>query len=189
MNTYKEYYQENVVPALMDRFKFKSNMEAPRLIKITLNMGLGSAIADKKILERAQEELTQIAGQKAVLTYAKKSIANFKLREGMPIGCKVTLRGQMMYDFFEKLIKISLPRTRDFRGYSDKSFDGRGNYTLGVKEHIIFPEIDFDKIDICITTSAKNNEEAMELFKQFNFPFKWYGEIINDREREKKRKA
>ena len=178
MNTYKQYYQENVVPALMERFKFKSNMEAPRLIKITLNMGLGSAIADKKILEKAQEELTQIAGQKAVLTYAKKSIANFKLREGMPIGCKVTLRGQMMYDFFEKLIKISLPRTRDFRGYSDKSFDGRGNYTLGIKEHIIFPEIDFDKIDkikgldICITTSAKNNEEAMELFKQFNFPFK-----------------
>ena len=131
----------------MERFNFKSNMEAPRLIKITLNMGLGSAIADKKVLEKAQEELTQIAGQKAVLTYAKKSIANFKLREGMPIGCKVTLRGQMMYDFFEKLIKISLPRTRDFRGYSDKSFDGRGNYTLGIKEHIIFPEIDFDKID------------------------------------------
>ena len=166
------------MPALMERFKFKSNMEAPRLIKITLNMGLGSAIADKKILEKAQEELTQIAGQKAVLTYAKKSIANFKLREGMPIGCKVTLRGQMMYDFFEKLIKISLPRTRDFRGYSDKSFDGRGNYTIGIKEHIIFPEIDFDKIDkikgldICITTNAKTNEEAMELFKQFNFPFK-----------------
>ena len=156
----------------------KSNMEAPRLVKITLNMGLGSAIADKKILEKAQEELTQIAGQKAVLTYAKKSIANFKLREGMPIGCKVTLRGQMMYDFFEKLIKISLPRTRDFRGYSEKSFDGRGNYSMGIKEHIIFPEIDFDKIDkikgldICITTSAKNNEEAVELFKQFNFPFK-----------------
>ena len=162
----------------MERFSFKSNMQAPRLVKITLNMGLGSAIADKKILEKAQEELTQISGQKAVLTYAKKSIANFKLREGMPIGCKVTLRNQMMYDFFEKLIKISLPRTRDFRGYSDKSFDGRGNYTMGVKEHIIFPEIDFDKIDkikgldICITTTASNNEEAMELFKQFNFPFK-----------------
>ena len=178
MNTYKDYYQENVVPALMERFKFKSNMEAPRLIKITLNMGLGSAVADKKILEKAQEELTLIAGQKAVLTYAKKSIANFKLREGMPIGCKVTLRGQMMFDFFEKLIKISLQRTRDFRGYSDKSFDGRGNYTMGIKEQIIFPEIDFDKIDkikgleICITTSSKKNEEAMELFKQFNFPLK-----------------
>ena len=133
MNTFKEYYQENVVPALMERFSFKSNMEAPRLVKITINMGLGAAINDKKILEKAQEELTQISGQKAVLTYAKKSIANFKLREGMPIGCKVTLRNQMMYDFFEKLIKISLPRTRDFRGYSDKSFDGMGNYTLGVK--------------------------------------------------------
>ena len=178
MNTYKEYYQENVVPALMERFKFKSNMEAPRLIKITLNMGLGSAVADKKILEKAQEELTLIAGQKAVLTYAKKSIANFKLREGMPIGCKVTLRGQMMFDFFEKLIKISLPRTRDFRGYSDKSFDGRGNYTMGIKEHIIFPEIDFDKIDkirgldISVTTTAGTDDRALELLKAFNFPFR-----------------
>ena len=178
MNTYNEYYRENVVPALMDALKVKSPMEVPRLKKITLNMGLGSAVSDKKVLESTQAELSQITGQKAVLTYAKKSIANFKLREGMPIGCKVTLRNQMMYDFFEKLIKISLPRTRDFRGYSDKSFDGRGNYTMGVKEHIIFPEIDFDKIDkikgldICITTTAKNNEEAMELFKQFNFPFK-----------------
>ena len=177
MNTYKEYYQENVVPALMDRFKFKSNMEAPRLIKITLNMGLGSAIADKKILERAQEELTQIAGQKAVLTYAKKSIANFKLREGMPIGCKVTLRGQMMYDFFEKLIKISLPRTRDFRGYSDKSFDGRGNYTLGITEQIIFPEIDIDKInkisgmDITFVTSTNEDNLAKTLLKDLGLPF------------------
>jgi len=147
-------------------------------MKITLNMGLGSAVSDKKILESAQQELTQISGQKAVLTYAKKSIANFKLREGMPIGCKVTLRKEKMYDFFEKLIKISLPRTRDFRGLSTSSFDGRGNYTLGIKEHIIFPEINFDRIDkikgldICIITSAKNNQEAMELFKQFNFPFK-----------------
>jgi large subunit ribosomal protein L5 len=153
-------------------------MEVPRLMKITLNMGLGSAVSDKKILESAQQELTQISGQKAVLTYAKKSIANFKLREGMPIGCKVTLRKEKMYDFFEKLIKISLPRTRDFRGLSTSSFDGRGNYTLGIKEHIIFPEINFDRIDkikgldICIITSAKNNQEAMELFKQFNFPFK-----------------
>lgn len=178
MNTYNEYYRENVVPALMDTLKVKSPMEVPRLKKITLNMGLGSAVSDKKVLESAQEELSQITGQKAVLTYAKKSIANFKLREGMPIGCKVTLRKEKMYDFFEKLIKISLPRTRDFRGLNPKSFDGRGNYTLGVKEHIIFPEIDFDKIDkikgldITITTSAKNNQEAMELFKQFNFPFK-----------------
>ena len=178
MNTYKEYYQENIVPALMEKFSFKSNMQAPRLLKITLNMGLGSAISDKKILEKAQEELTQISGQKAVLTYAKKSIANFKLREGMPIGCKVTLRNQMMYDFFEKLIKISLPRTRDFRGHSDKSFDGRGNYTLGIKEQIIFPEIDYEKIDsirgldIAITTSAKNDDEARMLLEEFNFPFR-----------------
>ena len=178
MNTYNEYYKENIVPALMESLKVKSPMEVPRLEKITLNMGLGSAVGDKKILETAQTELSQITGQKAVLTYAKKSIANFKLREGMPIGCKVTLRKEKMYDFFEKLIKISLPRTRDFRGLNPKSFDGRGNYTLGFKEHIIFPEIDFDKIerikglDITITTSAKNNQEAMELFKQFNFPFK-----------------
>ena len=178
MNTYNEYYRENIIPNLMEQLKFKSPMEVPRLLKITLNMGLGSAVSDKKILESAQQELTQISGQKAVLTYAKKSIANFKLREGMPIGCKVTLRNEKMYDFFEKLIKISLPRTRDFRGLNPKSFDGRGNYTLGVKEHIIFPEINFDRIDkikgldITITTNAKNNQEAMELFKQFNFPFK-----------------
>ncbi len=178
MNTFHEFYRDNIVPSLMEQMKVSSPMEVPRLIKITINMGLGSAVNDKKILETAQSELTQIAGQKAVLTYAKKSIANFKLREGMPIGCKVTLRKEKMYDFFEKLIKISLPRTRDFRGLNPNSFDGRGNYTLGIKEHIIFPEIDFDKIDkikgldICITTSAKNNEEAMELLKQFNFPFK-----------------
>jgi|TARA_B100000123_G_scaffold148095_1_gene109493 large subunit ribosomal protein L5 len=178
MNTFHEFYRDNIVPSLMEQMKVSSPMEVPRLTKITINMGLGSAVNDKKILETAQSELSQIAGQKAVLTYAKKSIANFKLREGMPIGCKVTLRKEKMYDFFEKLIKISLPRTRDFRGLNPNSFDGRGNYTLGIKEHIIFPEIDFDKIDkikgldICITTSAKNNEEAMELLKQFNFPFK-----------------
>ena len=147
MNTFNEYYRDNVVPSLMDQFKYKSPMEVPRLKKITLNMGLGTAVNDKKILETGVEELTQISGQKAVYTYAKKSIANFKLREGMPIGCKVTLRKERMYDFFEKLIKISLPRVRDFRGLSQKSFDGRGNYTLGIKEHIIFPEIDFDRID------------------------------------------
>ena len=178
MNTYQEFYRENIVPSLRERLKLSSTMEVPRLVKITLNMGLGSSMGDKKVLESAQKELTEISGQKAVLTYAKKSIANFKLREGMPIGCKVTLRKEKMYDFFEKLIKISLPRTRDFRGLNRSSFDGRGNYTLGVKEHIIFPEIDFDRIDkikgldICITTSAKNNEEAMELLKEFNFPFK-----------------
>ena len=178
MNTYNEYYRENIIPNLMEQLKLKSPMEVPKLLKITLNMGLGSAVSDKKILESAQQELTQISGQKAVLTYAKKSIANFKLREGMPIGCKVTLRNEKMYDFFEKLVKISLPRTRDFRGLNPKSLDGRGNNTLGVKEHIIIPEINFDRIDkikeldITITTNAKNNQEAMELFKQFNFPFK-----------------
>ena len=146
------------MPALMESLKVKSPMEVPRLEKITLNMGLGSAVGDKKILETAQTELSQITGQKAVLTYAKKSIANFKLREGMPIGCKVTLRKEKMYDFFEKLIKISLPRTRDFRGLNPKSFDGRGNYNFGVKEQIIFTEIDYDKIqsirgmNITITT-------------------------------------
>tara|TARA_B100001750_G_scaffold220287_1_gene207876 strand:- start:1221 stop:1757 length:537 start_codon:yes stop_codon:yes gene_type:complete len=178
MNTFSEYYKENVVPNLMDQFKYKTPMEVPRLGKITINMGLGSAVNDKKILETSAGELTQISGQKAILTYAKKSIANFKLREGMPIGCKVTLRKEKMYDFFEKLVKISLPRVRDFRGLSPKSFDGRGNYTIGIKEHIIFPEIDFDRIDkikgldITITTTAKNDQEALELFKQFNFPFK-----------------
>ena len=178
MNTFNEYFRDNIVPNLMDQFKYASPMEVPKLEKITLNMGLGDAVNDKKLLESGIEELTQIGGQKAVLTYAKKSIANFKLREGMPIGCKAILRQEKMYDFFEKLIKISLPRVRDFRGLSQKSFDGRGNYTLGIKEHIIFPEIDFDKIskikglDITITTTAKNDQEALELFKQFNFPFK-----------------
>ena len=141
MNTYQEFYRDNIVPSLKERLKLSSVMEVPRLLKITLNMGLGSATGDKKVLESAQKELTEISGQKAVLTYAKKSIANFKLREGMPIGCKVTLRKEKMYDFFEKLIKISLPRTRDFRGLNTSSFDGRGNYTLGVKEHIIFPKL------------------------------------------------
>ena len=177
MNTYKEYYQENVVPALMERFNFKSNMEAPRLIKITLNMGLGSAIADKKVLEKAQEELTQIAGQKAVLTYAKKSIANFKLREGMPIGCKVTLRRERMYEFLDRLVNIALPRVRDFRGLNGKSFDGRGNYSMGIKEQIVFPEVDYDQVDemrgmdIIVVTSANTDDEARELLAGFEFPF------------------
>ena len=181
MNTYQEFYRENIVPSLKERLKLNSAMEVPRLVKITLNMGLGSATGDKKVLESAQKELTEITGQKAVLTYAKKSIANFKLREGMPIGCKVTLRKEKMYDFFEKLIKISLPRTRDFRGLSTSSFDGRGNYTLGVKEHIIFPEIDYDKVqkirglDISITTSANNNDEGLKLLTALKFPFKNWG--------------
>ena len=178
MNTFNEYYRDNVVPNLMDQFKYTSPMEVPRLKKITLNMGLGAAVNDKKLLETGVEELTQISGQKAVYTYAKKSIANFKLREGMPIGCKVTLRKEKMYDFFEKLIKISLPRVRDFRGLSQKSFDGRGNYTLGIKEHIIFPEIDYDKVDkirgmdISITTSATSDHEGELLLRALKFPFK-----------------
>ena len=178
MNTYNEYYKENVIPALMEQLKVKSPMEVPRLTKITVNMGLGSAVNDKKVLESAQKELTQITGQKAVLTYAKKSIANFKLREGMPIGCKVTLRKERMYDFFEKLIKISLPRTRDFRGLNPNSFDGRGNFSMGLSEQIVFAEIDYDKIDkirgmdICVTTSAKSNQDGLVLLKALNFPFR-----------------
>ena len=176
MNTFHEFYRDNIVPSLMEQMKVSSPMEVPRLTKITINMGLGSAVNDKKILETAQSELSQIAGQKAVLTYAKKSIANFKLREGMPIGCKVTLRKEKMYDFFEKLIKISLPRTRDFRGLNPNSFDGRGNYTLGIKEHIIFPEVNFDKVDkirgldVTIVTSSRSKLGTLEMLKEFNFP-------------------
>jgi len=178
MNTFQEFYKDNIVPSLMELMKVSSPMEVPKLKKITINMGLGSAVNDKKILESAQSELTQITGQKAVLTYAKKSIANFKLREGMPIGCKVTLRKEKMYEFLDRLITIAIPRIRDFRGFSRKSFDGRGNYTMGIKEQIIFPEIDYEKIDsirgldISITTSAKNDDEARMLLEEFNFPFR-----------------
>ena len=178
MNTFQEFYKDNIVPSLMELMKVSSPMEVPKLKKITINMGLGSAVNDKKILESAQSELTQITGQKAVLTYAKKSIANFKLREGMPIGCKVTLRKEKMYEFLDRLITIAIPRIRDFRGFSRKSFDGRGNYTMGIKEQIIFPEIDYEKIDsisgldISITTSATNDDEARMLLEEFNFPFR-----------------
>ena len=178
MNTYNEYYRENIIPNLMEQLKLKSPMEVPRLLKITLNMGLGSAVSDKKVLESAQQELTQISGQKAVLTYAKKSIANFKLREGMPIGCSVTLRNEIMYEFLDKLINVSVPRVRDFRGYSKKAFDGRGNYTLGIKEQIVFTEIDYDKVDkikglgVSIVTTAKNDSEGQALLNLFNFPFR-----------------
>jgi large subunit ribosomal protein L5 len=153
-------------------------MQVPKITKITLNMGVGEAIADKKILQSAVSDMEKISGQKAVITLARKSIAGFKIRDDMPIGCKVTLRGEKMYEFFDRLITISIPRIRDFRGLSPKSFDGRGNYTLGVKEQIIFPEIDYDKIDalrgmdICITTTATNDKEGLALLKQFNFPFK-----------------
>ena len=174
----KDKYTKEIVPVLKEKLGYKSVMQVPKLKKITINMGVGEASKDKKVLEHAVADLEAISGQKVVITRARKAVATFKIREEYPIGCKVTLRKEKMYDFFEKLIKISLPRTRDFRGLNSNSFDGRGNYTLGVKEHIIFPEIDFDKIDkikgldITITTTAKNNQEAMELFKQFNFPFK-----------------
>jgi large subunit ribosomal protein L5 len=171
-------YKQEIVPALLEQFDYKTVMQVPKLTKITLNMGVGEAIADKKILQSAVSDMEKISGQKAVVTLARKSIAGFKIRDDMPIGCKVTLRGAKMYEFFDRLITISIPRIRDFRGMSPKSFDGRGNYSLGIKEQIIFPEIDYDKIDalrgmdICITTTAKTDEEGLALLKLFNFPFK-----------------
>jgi large subunit ribosomal protein L5 len=171
-------YNEKVMPALMKQFGYKSVMEAPKITKITLNMGVGEAVADKKTMQAAVSDMEKISGQKAIVTIARKSIAGFKIRDDMPIGCKVTLRSVRMYEFLDRLINISIPRVRDFRGMSPKSFDGRGNYTMGVKEQIIFPEIDYDKIDtirgldISITTTAKTNEEGLALLKLFNFPFK-----------------
>lgn len=177
MNRLQERYNTEVKANLMKKFGFTSTMECPKLVKIVINMGVGEAVANPKALEEAVAELTQIAGMKPVITKAKKSIANFKLREGMPIGCKVTLRGERMYEFFDKLVSISLPRVRDFHGVSNTAFDGRGNYTLGVKEQIIFPEIQYDKVnklrgmDIVIVTSAKNNEEARALLQELGMPF------------------
>ncbi|HIG90827.1 MAG: 50S ribosomal protein L5 [Methylococcales bacterium] len=171
-------YKEKIVPGLTKKFGFKSVMEAPRITKITLNMGVGDAVADKKVIQAAVADMEKIAGQKAIITKARKSIAGFKIRDDMPIGCKVTLRSDRMYEFLDRLISIAIPRVRDFRGMSSKSFDGRGNYSMGVKEQIIFPEIDYDKIDkirgldITITTTAKNDEEGLALLKHFNFPFK-----------------
>ncbi|MGY6276260.1 50S ribosomal protein L5 [Methylomonas sp. MgM2] len=171
-------YKNEIVAAMQAQFGYKSIMQVPKITKITLNMGVGEAIADKKILQSAVADMEKIAGQKPVITLARKSIAGFKIRDDMPIGCKVTLRGAKMYEFFDRLITIAIPRIRDFRGMSSKSFDGRGNYSCGIKEQIIFPEIDYDKIDalrgmdICITTSAKSDEEGLALLKQFNFPFK-----------------
>ncbi len=173
-----QFYNDEVKPALQKEFNFKSAMEIPRITKITLNMGLGGAVADKKIVEHAVSDMTAIAGQKPVVTIARKSIAGFKIRDDMAIGCKVTLRRERMYEFLDRLINISIPRVRDFRGLNGKSFDGNGNYSMGVKEQIIFPEIDYDKIDalrgmdITITTTAKTNEEAKALLKGFNFPFR-----------------
>ena len=171
-------YKEVIVPALKKEFGYKSVMQVPKLTKITLNMGVGEAVADKKVLQAALSDMESISGQKPVVTLSRKSIAGFKIRDDMPIGCKVTLRSDKMYEFFDRLISIAIPRIRDFRGMSPKSFDGRGNYSMGVTEQIIFPEIDYDKIDtlrgldICITTTADSNEEGLALLKLFNFPFK-----------------
>lgn len=178
MASFKEYYHKTIVSDLQEKFGYKSVMQVPRVLKITLNMGVGEAVADKKVLTFACADLERIAGQKPIVTKAKKSIAGFKIREEWPIGCKVTLRGKRMYDFLERLINITIPRIRDFRGLNPRSFDGTGNYSMGLQEQIVFPEIDYDKIDtirgldVCVTTSAKNNVEARALLEAFHFPFR-----------------
>jgi len=174
----EKVYKEQIVPKLMEKFGYANVMQVPRLVKVTLNMGVGEAAANKKILENANADMTKIAGQKSVSTLSKKSIATFKIRDGWPIGCKVTLRRAKMYEFVDRLVNIALPRVRDFRGISGRAFDGRGNYNMGVKEQIIFPEIDFDQVDamrgmdIAITTTAKTDEEAKALLEAFSFPFR-----------------
>jgi large subunit ribosomal protein L5 len=174
----EKVYKEQIVPKLMERFGYKNVMQVPRITKVTLNMGVGEAVGNKKILENALGDMTKIAGQKPVSTLAKKSIATFKIRDGWPIGCKVTLRRAKMYEFIDRLVNIALPRVRDFRGISGRAFDGRGNYNMGIKEQIIFPEVDFDQVDamrgmdIAITTTAKSDEEAKALLEAFSFPFR-----------------
>lgn len=174
----REKYKAEIIPALTEKFGYKSNMQVPKLTKIVLSQGVGDAVADKKLVDTAVEELSRIAGQKAIATISKKDISNFKLRKGMPVGTKVTLRGDNMYDFLDRLLAVALPRTRDFRGVSPKGFDGRGNFNMGVKEHIIFPEIDIDKVnrilgmDITFVTSADSDEEGKALLDAFGFPFK-----------------
>ena len=174
----KQVYKDQVVAQLTEQFSYKNVMEVPKITKITLNMGVGEAIADKKLLENAVNDLTALSGQKVVVTKARKSVAGFKIRDGYPIGCKVTLRGDRMWDFFDRLVDVAIPRIRDFRGLNPKSFDGRGNYSMGVKEQIIFPEIDYDKVDrvrgldITITTTACTDEEGRALLAAFSFPFK-----------------
>lgn len=174
----KEIYKKDIVDMMMKRFGYKSIMQVPKILKITLNMGVGEAVGDKKVMNFAIDDMTRISGQKPVVTLAKKSLAGFKIREGWPIGCKVTLRSIRMYEFLDRLVTMTLPRVRDFRGLNPKSFDGTGNYSLGIHEQIVFPEIDFDKIDgirgmdICITTTAKTNEEAKALLEAFNLPLK-----------------
>ncbi|AGA34203.1 LSU ribosomal protein L5p (L11e) [Thioalkalivibrio nitratireducens DSM 14787] len=178
MERLRAQYLESVVPALQEQFQYQNVMEVPRITKVTLNMGLGDAVADKKVIEHALADMSAIAGQKPVVTKARKSIAGFKIRDGYPIGCKVTLRRRRMYEFLDRLINVALPRVRDFRGFSPRAFDGRGNYSLGVKEQIIFPEIDYDRVDkirgmdITITTDAKSDEEAKALLAAFRFPFR-----------------
>ena len=178
MSRLQEFYKNTVVKQLTEQFGYKTPMQVPRLVKITLNMGVGEAVADRKIVDHAVNDLTKIAGQKPVVTKARKSVANFKVREGWPVGCKVTLRRERMYEFLDRLVSISIPRIRDFRGLSQKAFDGRGNYSMGVKEQIIFPEIDYDKIDtirgldITITTTARTDAECQALLIAFNFPLR-----------------
>jgi large subunit ribosomal protein L5 len=178
MARFHDLYQNTIAPALREQFKYESAMQVPRITKITLNMGVSEAVSDKKVIEHAVSDLTKIAGQKPVITKTKKAIAGFKIREDYPIGCMVTLRGQRMYEFLDRLVSVALPRVRDFRGISGRAFDGRGNYNIGVKEQIIFPEIEYDKIDvlrgmnISITTSAKTDEEAKALLTAFSFPFR-----------------
>jgi large subunit ribosomal protein L5 len=174
----QEHYNNTVIKQLTEQFGYKSPMQVPKITKITLNMGIGEAVADKKVVEHAVEDMTKIAGQKPIVCNARKSVANFKVREGWPVGCKVTLRRERMYEFLDRLISIAIPRIRDFRGLNAKSFDGRGNYNMGIKEQIIFPEIDYDKIDalrgmdITITTSARTNEEGRALLTAFNLPLR-----------------
>lgn len=178
VSRFQDFYRNEIVGQLTSQFSYKSVMEVPRITKITLNMGVGEAVNDKKVIELAVGDLTKIAGQKPVVTKAKKAIAGFKIREGYPVGCMVTLRGEKMYEFLDRLVTIAFPRVRDFRGVSGKSFDGRGNYNIGIKEQIIFPEIEYDKIDalrglnISVTTTAKTNEEAKALLSAFKFPFR-----------------
>ena len=174
----QETYRSTIAPGLMERFGYSSVMQVPRVVKITLNMGVGEAIGDKKILDNAVNDMRSISGQKPVVTIARRSVAGFKIREGWPIGCKVTLRRDRMYEFLDRLINVAIPRTRDFRGFSARAFDGRGNYNIGIREQIIFPEVDYDKIDairgldVAITTSAPTDDEAMALLTGFNFPFR-----------------
>ena len=178
MSRLQNYYKETVVPHMLEKFSYDNVMEVPKVTKITLNMGVGESVGDKKVMARAVGDMEAIAGQKVIINNARRSVASFKIRDGWPVGCKVTLRRERMYEFLDRLVNVAIPRVRDFRGLNRKSFDGRGNYSMGVKEQIMFPEIDYDQIDvirgmgITITTTAKNDKEAMALLQAFNFPFK-----------------